>query len=229
MNEEEENIIRLEYERLKRREKEKKRRTNPPIFNAPPLTKYISLGLVVIYCLQYFLGNEVDYWLIEHFSLIPADFTNIDHFGVLTLISPLTHSFLHGSWLHLGMNVLMLLAFGAGVERMLGARKFLISYFLGALAGAACQFIINPFSTIPMIGASGAISALFGVVLVLLQRRGALGENVSIKPFILLWVGLSVFIGLVGIPGEVNDVAWAAHLGGFFAGLGYVSFLYRRN
>lgn len=232
MNEEEEKIIRLEYERRKRLEKEKeqenKARSNPPIFNAPPVTKYLTLVLVLIYCAQYFSGEGVNYWLIDHFAMIPAQFTDLNRMGLLTMITPITHSFLHGSWLHLGMNALMLLAFGAGVERMLGVRVFITSYFLGALFGAACQFLLAPFSPIPMIGASGAISALFGVILVVLQKRGALGYNVSIKPFILLWIGLSIFIGIVGIPGEANDVAWAAHLGGFFAGLVYVYRLFRR-
>ncbi len=221
MNEEEENIIRLEYERRKRQEKQAEHSQTQPIVNLPPVTKYLALCLLGVFLVQYLGGGELDYWLVSHLGFVPAHITDPNLFDMWTLPSLVFHGFLHGGWLHFGMNIVMLCAFGAGAERMMSRRDFIMLYTFGLFAGVFAQFIASPYSLSPMIGASGAISALFGCVLIALQRRGALGRNVSLKPFILLWVVISVAIGFLGVPGTSGDmsVAWAAHLGGFFAGL----------
>ena len=135
--------------------------------------------------------------------------------------------FLHGGWLHLGMNVLMLVAFGAGIERVVSKGDFLNIFFLSGLIGAAAQFMLDPASTIPMVGASGAVSGFFGAILIIMQRNGQLGMSARLWPFILLWVGISVLFGLMGSPVGGDDyanIAWAAHLGGFFVGLGFAKY-----
>lgn len=192
----------------------------PPIFNVPPLTKAVTYLLLLVFLVQYFGPMWLDYWLTHNFGFIPARFSGLAEFKLWTALTPITHSFLHGSWFHFGLNVLMLVAFGAGLERALGWRHFLLIYVLGAFAGVLAQFILDPGSRSIMIGASGAISAFFGAILIVLQRSGSLGMGASLKPFIVLWVVISILFGFMGGP-DGSNIAWAAHLGGFFIGLAY--------
>ena len=195
-----------------------------PAFNIPPVTKILFFSIIAVFALQYFGPMSWDYWMMQNLGFVPAKFSGAQPFQWWSALSPITHSFLHGSWMHLGMNALMLLAFGAGLERAVGVRHFLNIYFLGAVAGVVTQFILDPSSQAVMLGASGCISALFGAILLVLQKEGRLGPGARIMPFIILWIGISVFFGFFGVPGEEADIGWAAHLGGFFIGLAYANF-----
>jgi membrane associated rhomboid family serine protease len=118
------------------------------------------------------------------------------------------------------MNLGMLLAFGTGIEKALGQKKFLVFYFLCGFAGALCHLLLNPTSATPMIGASGAISGLFGGILLMMQSQGLMGEGFKkLMPFVALWILMSLFFGWIGMPGSDSSIAWATHVGGFIAGL----------
>lgn len=195
-----------------------------PFLNVPPVTKYLVLIFITVFGIQYFGPMAWDYWMMQNLGFVPAKFSGLQPMEFWSYASPFTYSFLHGSWLHVIMNCLMLLAFGAGIERGLGAKEFLNIYLLGVIVGGVSQFLLDPSSQGVIVGASGGISGLFGAILVVMQRAGSLGPNAKLLPFILLWVGISVFFGMFGVPGESNDIAWLAHLGGFFAGLLYVKF-----
>jgi membrane associated rhomboid family serine protease len=134
--------------------------------------------------------------------------------GFILLLSPISSGFLHGDLLHLVINMAFLLAFGTAIERRLGRVRFLGLYFACMLAGAGASmglFFITLEQTF-MVGASGAISGLFGAVLRMTMARAYVA--------IAVFVGLNVIIGYTGMPsmGEVRAIAWEAHIGGLIAG-----------
>lgn len=189
-----------------------------PIFNLPPLTKYL-LGLIVgIYFLtDVVLSADSVEWIFSHFGFIPEQIRNnpVDAFS---LASPITHMFLHGSWMHVIMNAFMLAAFGSGVERWLGFKRTLVVFVISGLCGAALHYVLNTGSPYPMIGASGGISGLFAAAIVMMNKSGQeMGGKVGILPFALLWIGLSIGFGMLGGP-DGSLIAWAAHVGGFLGG-----------
>jgi membrane associated rhomboid family serine protease len=126
---------------------------------------------------------------------------------------------LHGNWLHIIMNITMLMAFGTGVEQWYGAKKYIVFFILCGLFAIIPEFIIQPELQSPLIGASGSLSGLFAAILLILQRQGRLPTGkYGIWPFAMVWVGISVLFGLFGTQMAGAPIAWLAHLGGFFAG-----------
>ena len=199
---------------------------HPPLINLPPVTKYLLILLIGIYALTaWFISPQQRVHAILQFGFIPNYWTGLNayDFGYFssTLLTPLTYMFLHASWMHLFMNGTMLMAFGAGVEKWMGGKKFILFYLICGIASAIVETAIHPASGNPVIGASGAISGLFAAILVILQRQGRLPTGkYGILPFAALWIGISVIFGLVGGSLAGGPIAWAAHLGGFIAGFG---------
>lgn len=189
-----------------------------PMFNLPPAVKFLSLCLLAVYGLMKLVPMEQAYNIVMSYGFIPARYTGGD-FGFDALVSPLAHMFLHADFLHLAINVGTLLAFGAGVERALGAKKLLILYFASGLCGAFAHFFFYPHLQGPLIGASGAISGLFAGVLIFMQLSEGKTNLRGIAPFALIWIGISVFFGFFGMPGVSQSIGWAAHVGGFVGGL----------
>jgi membrane associated rhomboid family serine protease len=142
------------------------------VFNIPPFTKYL-LGLILgmYFITGVILEPRAADFVYDHFGLVPEKFWT-DAFDVYTIISPFTHILLHGSWMHVIMNVFMLAAFGSGVERWLGFKHTMILFIASAFFGAALHFVLNTFSPFPMIGASGGISGLFAAAIVMMNKGG---------------------------------------------------------
>lgn len=187
-----------------------------PILRLPPVVKALVLLNLVVFLLQQALSVETVYAL----SFIPARYFGDMPFDFFAAISLVTHLFLHGGWLHLAVNLGMLMAFGAGLEQAMGVRKFLILYFLCGILGTASHLLFFWDSASPLIGASGAISGLFGGILMLLQQQGSIGTGYKkLFPVIMIWITTSVFFGFFGVPGTESNIAWVVHIGGFFAGL----------
>jgi membrane associated rhomboid family serine protease len=140
------------------------------------------------------------------------------------LLTPLTATLVHAGVLHLAFNMLMLFVCGGKVEVALGRWGVVLLYVLGAYAAAAAQYAIDPASVAPMVGASGAVSALVGAYALLFgERRGrALGplssEFLHILWLAVAWIGLQLLLTLA-IAGEGPMIATAAHVGGFILGL----------
>jgi membrane associated rhomboid family serine protease len=137
--------------------------------------------------------------------------------------------FLHGGWLHLAGNVAFLAVFGDDVEGKLRRVRFLALYLLSGLIATAAQTIADPRSTLPLIGASGAIAGVLGAFLVLFPRAqlsGVLPIGCLLLPlrsraflFIPGWFALQIVGVLLAPPGSATGgVAWYAHLAGFAAG-----------
>ncbi len=146
---------------------------------------------------------------------------------VATLFSS---QFLHGGWLHLLGNMLYLWIFGNNVEDRLGRVRFILFYLGGGVAAGLAQTAIDPSSTVPMIGASGAIAATLGAYLVLYARArittlvflGFFYQLINVPAVIVLgfWFVLQLLDGLasLGTTSTGGGVAFFAHIGGFVAG-----------
>jgi len=139
----------------------------------------------------------------------------------------LTSMFLHGGWMHLGGNMLYLWIFGDNLEKVMGAVRFVIFYLACGLAASAAHILFGPGSTIPAVGASGAISGVLGGYLVLFPQnrvRVLTRGGVAHVPAIVVlgfWILIQVFngIGSMATTSETGGVAYMAHIGGFVAGL----------
>src|SRR5204863_4323126 len=125
-------------------------------------TAIIALITVAVSAIAIFSG--LDYFVTVA-GFIPARIS-----GLLPLagalpawITPWSSALIHGSWLHLGLNMLVLLFVGSQVERIIGAPAVVLAYLIGAAVAAATQFAVDPSGNTPVVGASGAISALFGL------------------------------------------------------------------
>jgi membrane associated rhomboid family serine protease len=189
------------------------------MINLPPVTTALLVANVAVHVARLLLSPDLDDALVELFGLVPARYTEAGGWSWLDLVDPVTYQFLHGSVMHLAMNMLALLAFGAGIERRLGGARMLVFFLVCGIAGAAAHILVYPSSTDPVIGASGAISGLFGGILVL-QRRMGMGGGGRLWLVVAIWIAVIVVTGQAGIPGQQGMlIAWVAHLGGFVAGL----------
>ncbi|CAN5291020.1 rhomboid family intramembrane serine protease [soil metagenome] len=139
--------------------------------------------------------------------------------------------FLHGGWLHLGGNMLFLWVFGNNIEDHLGPVRYIAFYLLGGLVAAFAHFAVDPGSTIPVVGASGAVAGVMGAYLVWFPRAPVLTAFLFILIFVreieAKWLLIFWFI-LQFFTGPDSGVAWAAHVGGFVFGA-VVALFVRQN
>ena len=190
--------------------------------NLPPATLALLLLLLAVQIGMSLIAPEMRYELIQTFGFIPAPWTGHAPFAMFMLATPLSYILLHGGWAHLAINGLSLAAFGAGVERWIGWKRYLILFFACGIAAAFAQVLLTPASTDPVIGASGSLSGLFAAIIVMLHRmRAQRGEAPRTLSIVILWIGITVVSGVSGLPYGAN-VAWAAHLGGFAAGFSMI-------
>jgi rhomboid family protein len=188
-------------------------------------TPYATIALLVlnavgfIYELQ--LGSRQLQALVDAFGLVPAAFS---------WPSVLTSLFLHDGWLHFGVNMLYLWIFGDNVEDTLGHIRYLVFYLICGVAAATGHAAAHPHSTVPMIGASGAIAGILGAYLVLYPRSRVLTaiflvvflDLVEIPAifFLGIWFVMQLFnsVGSIGAHAAESGVAFWAHVAGFVTG-----------
>ena len=139
-------------------------------------------------------------------------------------LTPLSATLVHGGILHLALNLLMLVWCGTLVERVLGPSALVLLYLVGAFAAAIAQWLVAPVSPTPMIGASGAISAVIGAFALSFGQQKRIVRSVRLNRalnalwLLAAWVVLQVMIGiLAGAQGYL--LATPAHIGGFVAGI----------
>jgi membrane associated rhomboid family serine protease len=139
-------------------------------------------------------------------------------------ITPLSATLVHGGLAHILLNMFALVICGRAVEQALGGRGVAILYLVGAYAAAAGQWAQDPGSTMPMVGASGAVSALLGAFALLFgrSRARAIGpipaRTVTVLWLAAAWIGVQLLTGIAGLSGGPL-IAIGAHIGGFLAGL----------
>ncbi len=232
-------------------------RRSAPAINAPATVLWLIGLLVAIHVLRGLIPvpddprvASLDTQIIYSFSFIPARISapvaSIQ--DVPLILGPegrwltfLSHAALHADWVHLSINMVWLLAFGAPVAWRMGQMRFLLFFAACAVAGALAQLVVNPASILPMIGASGAISGLMGGAarFIFTQQpalhglAGMIGRPSMVPPplaplldrrvlgFVAVWTGINLVFGAMGqfFVGEGQAIAWEAHLGGFLAGL----------
>ena len=189
------------------------------------LTATALIGLVTVVLSVIAILGGVDYWALFA-GFIPARLSGaVDLAGALPAwITPLSSALVHGGWLHLGVNMLMLAFLGSQVERIIGASGLVLAYVIGAIVAALAQFLVDPSSPIPMIGASGAISALFGLYALFFGQPKQVTSNVRLNRAIhvlwllVTWVVLQWMAAYLA-GGQGVMLATPAQIGGFVAGI----------
>ena len=201
-----------------------------PALGKPILVVGIIVLCVIIWFWQSGLGYQVNNQMIISYGLTPAAFLGkMEQAGPLISIFTLfTSMFMHGGFMHLAGNMLYLWIFGDNIEGALGHIRFIIFYLLCGVIAAFAQIFSAPESTIPMIGASGAVSGVLGAYLIFYPRARIrtfvfLGIFITFLrlPAVLLlgvWILGQIISANISNPGSPG-VAWFAHLGGFFAGM----------
>jgi membrane associated rhomboid family serine protease len=196
-----------------------------------PVVTYI---LIIINVLFFLVELSAGDQFIQKWAFIPARFSADPAGNAVTIF---TAMFMHGGWLHLLSNMLFLWIFGDNVEDRFGHVQFLIFYLLVGVAATFAQFALSPESTIPNVGASGAIAGVLGSYILLFPQTRVnvlLGRQIVAMPAMVvlgLWIVLQLFSGVGSIAhtdetANVSGVAYMAHIGGFFAGL-ILTFLFR--
>jgi membrane associated rhomboid family serine protease len=176
----------------------------------------IAINVLVFVLLELPQGQNLDAFLTR-WGTIPAQIVAGN--GLLTLI---TSMFLHGGWLHLGSNMLFLWIFGDNVEDAFGHVLYLLFYLVCGIAASFAHILVDTTSTIPGVGASGAIAGVLAGYIVLFGSRPVRvlmsGYLTSVPSYVM--IGLWFVTQLIsGFGGQSDGVAYWAHIGGFIAGL----------
>jgi membrane associated rhomboid family serine protease len=179
-------------------------------------------------------GDAVLETFFQRWGAVPADISAAiatGNYASQASLGVLTSMFLHGGWLHLLGNMLFLWIFGNNVEDRLSPIVFLAFYVAGGIAAALTQVAIDPQSTVPLVGASGAIAAALGAYIVLfpgarilsLVFLGFFYQLLEVPAIIVLgfWFALQLLNGVAAFDAETaqGGVAFFAHIGGFVFGL----------
>jgi len=187
-------------------------------------TNVIAAITTLAWVIAVLLGGPEDVKLALGF--IPARLSGalITWSAAPAFLTPLTATLVHSGPIHLGFNMLMLVWCGAQVERVLGKTGLLVLYLLGAYVAALAQWGVDPAASVPMVGASGAISAVVGAYALSFGRARAFTNNLRVNRWInVLWL-MAAWVVLQTMTawlagGEGVLLATPAHVGGFAAGL----------
>jgi rhomboid family protein len=222
----------------------------------PPVATYVLIGMnVVVWAVVQGFGNhELLTQSLCLYGLIPGDLlstvpagTRIDLGGGWVCqidgsgnaSSLLSSMFMHGGWFHIIGNMLFLWVFGDNVEDVMGPGRFFAFYVLCGLAAAAAQIATNPASTVPMVGASGAIGGVMGAYAIMFPRARVhlliilvvYVTTISVPAILMLgyWFVLQLLSGVGSLGSSGGGVAFWAHIGGFVAGVVLIMLFRRRD
>lgn len=225
-------------------------------------TPYVTIGLIALNVLVYLVNNLfasdlADLQFTLKYGLIPFELTHLEEISTVVagkytpgfehpnlsapiLLTPITSMFMHGGFMHLAGNMLFLWIYGNNIEDYFGPVRFLLFYLIGGIAAVGLHVALSADSPIPLVGASGAISAVLGAYLILYPRA-----QVLIFYFLGFFIGttwlpasivlgfyfvmqvFSAFMGLGGASG--GGVAWFAHLGGFAFGWAFLKLVVKKR
>ncbi len=197
----------------------------------PVVTTVIIVANVLMFLWELSLGPELQRAMMQ-IAFIPARFW-VPGYAALNVQTIFISMFLHGGFLHIGANMLYLWIFGDNIEDRLGHMRYFIFYFLCGILAAITHAFANPSSTMPAIGASGAIAGVLGAYLILFPKQ-RVTTIIPIFFFIMIreipavlllgfWFVLQLFSGVGSLnvrdAEDVGGVAYFAHIGGFVAGM----------
>ena len=201
-------------------------------------TPYITVTIIILNAAAWLFEVSLDPETLNRFisvyGVVPA------HFSAPTLI---TSMFLHGGWMHIIGNMWYLWIFGDNVEDQLGHGRFIVFYLLCGIVAALGQVFMDPLSTLPTIGASGAIAGVMGAYFVLYPQSRVLTlipliiiwEVIELPAFVLLgfWFLIQLFsAGTIAVTASSHGsggVAFMAHVAGFLAGMAGVFVFKKRD
>ena len=206
--------------------------------NPTKRTPIITILLIGINAVVFFYELSLSQGGLDRFTLqyglVPSRVTS--SLTLETGLTFITSMFLHGDWLHIGGNMLYLWIFGNNVEDRLGIVRFIIFYFMSGIVAGLAQVMIDPQSSVPMIGASGAIAGVLGGYIVL-WPRARIQTLVIFWYFIRIielsaawvlgfWFVLQLLNGAlsIGVTAQTGGVAFFAHIGGFIFGVLLIKF-----
>lgn len=252
------NVYKFDEERSRReqaeREQQPRRPSGPPALNLPDIIVWLAGILIAIHLVRMFiLPVAWDNLIVVLFAFWPVKYSVLASMSLLDLASSLwafvTYSLLHGSATHIIFNLLWMAIFGSAVARRFGAGRFLLFSALCSVGGALAHLATHWGETVPMVGASAAISGqMAAAIRFVFELGGPLGafrrtdraayfvpaqpladcfRNQQVLVFVAVWFGLNLFFGIMSGPaaGQPASVAWQAHIGGFVAGLALFPFL----
>jgi membrane associated rhomboid family serine protease len=203
-----------------------------------PLFNILIIGFTIyVFFLQITSSDQEAF--IYQYALVPA---SVDWSNFATLFPFVTAMFLHGGFLHIFSNMLFLWVFGDNVEGSLPLFFYPLLYLGSGIVGAVTQYLLMPASTIPMLGASGAVAGALGGYFALFPHH-RIKTLVFLPPFFITtaeinaglmlgyWFILQLFSGALSLPflGEQGGVAFFAHAGGFIFGYIFTKLLGRYN
>jgi membrane associated rhomboid family serine protease len=208
---------------------------HPPMLNIPPVTKILT-GLIlatylILFSLSMTIFPEADKFTAFMYGFTPAIWTSFENFQWWTPLTLISFSFLHGGWLHLGVNIVLLVAMGSGLEKTIGIKNYLIIYIGATVIAILTHLVLYPTSFMPVIGASGGVNGIFGAMIYLMNKDSTLSDlksNKRLLGVVALYIGITIFAGLLGGP-DGSSVAWVAHIGGFLGGIGIMMVLLKRQ
>ena len=222
-----------------------------PLFDDNPSrrTPWVAWSVValcvIVFLWQQSLGPQAERLAFYQYGFVPANASGAAPLPPGLAVIPawatmITAMFLHGGWMHIGGNMLYLWIFGDNVEDSMGPVRFAVFYVLCGSAAALAQFMIDPSSRVPMVGASGGIAGILGAYLIL-HPKAAVRTFVLIIIFVRFinlpaWLVLGIWIAgqFVAVPSALagtdgGGVAYFAHIGGFIAGMCLVPFFKRSD
>jgi membrane associated rhomboid family serine protease len=217
-----------------------------PFLNAPPTVLWLIGAMLVAHLARIAAPEQISHDIIRDYALIPARYVGafqggFDPAALPGLVVPFfSYTFLHADFGHVGINSLWLLAFGPSVARRLGTGRFLAYFFLCGVGAALAHLAANWGSTMPVIGASGAVAGLMAAgIRILYGTRQAFDPAHGLAPilsrqvmvFTAIWVVVNTVVGVtgLGLTDGVALIAWVAHLGGYFTGLFTIGLFDRRR
>jgi membrane associated rhomboid family serine protease len=213
--------------------------------NPTKLTPMVTIASIAV-CILVFLYQASlpvgpDNTFVFQYGAIPALlFGQADLPETVVLIPAyatlITSMFLHGGWMHLIGNMLYLWIFGNNIEDVMGHAKYVVFYLTCGIVAALSHALTDPSSTIPMVGASGAISGVLGAYILLFPRARVLvlmpglgATKVAAGVVLGMWFVMQLLSGGMSIGSQGGGVAFFAHIGGFLAGMALIGLFKRRD
>src|SRR5437867_8627739 len=217
-------------------------RDDNPTTIKPVVTVALIVVNAMVFMYQLSLAPGQEKLFVYEFGAIPAVIFGSRNLppeveAVPPVLTIFTSMFLHGGFMHLIGNMLYLWIFGNNIEDAMGHARFIVFYIVTGVAASVAHALTNLDSTVPAIGASGAISGVLGAYLLLYPRAQVLVlvplgffTRVMYVPAGLVlgfWFVLQLIVGSMSLGSGGGGVAWFAHVGGFLAGMGLIG-LFKR-
>jgi membrane associated rhomboid family serine protease len=186
----------------------------PPRRGSAPATFVIAALCVAVFVYGAMNGLRTHFNLIRDYAFVPADFpTGADN----TYLRLFTHIFLHGDWVHLLVNMIVLWSFGRGLEPAIGTVRFVLLFFVTGAAAAIGHAVLTGFPDTPMIGASGATAGIVGAAVLAAPRMPVIFFIIPMPLYMAVAALVALHIFAIAFEWDPG-IAWWAHLAGIIAG-----------